>query len=75
MIIKKLTKCGNSLGITIDKPILQLLNIERGTKLKLTTDGKKIVLEPIHEEEQEGFGEKFQEIYKTISEKFKDEEN
>ena len=35
--------------IVIEKPILQLLRIERDTCLELTTDGDCIVLRPIRE--------------------------
>jgi len=52
MRIKRLTKHGNSLAIIIDKPILQMLNIEEDTELKIDTDGKRIVIAPVTEEER-----------------------
>jgi antitoxin component of MazEF toxin-antitoxin module len=45
-MIKKLSKYGNSFAIIIDKPILKLLNITHDTKLKIKTDGEKIIIEP-----------------------------
>ncbi len=46
---KKLSAIGNSLGIVIEKPILELLKIDRDTELEMTTDGKRLVLEPVGE--------------------------
>jgi len=47
IMIKKLSKYGNSYAIIIDKPILELLNITHDTGLKIKTDGKKIIIEPV----------------------------
>ena len=44
---KKLSAVGNSLGIIIEKPILELLKISRETELEVTTDGSKLIIEPI----------------------------
>lgn len=44
---KKLSSIGNSLGIVIEKPILELLRIDRDTELEMTTDGERLILEPI----------------------------
>ena len=44
---KKLTAIGNSLGIVIEKPILELLDIDRDTELDMRTDGDSLVLVPI----------------------------
>ncbi len=44
---KKLAKYGNSSALVIDKPILQLLNIDETTELEITTDGESIVITPI----------------------------
>ena len=44
---KKLTAFGNSYGVVIDKPILELLNITKETGLEVTTDdGRRIIIEP-----------------------------
>ncbi|KKP27327.1 MAG: hypothetical protein UR12_C0028G0008 [candidate division TM6 bacterium GW2011_GWF2_30_66] len=45
-MIKKLSKFGNSMALIIDKPILQLLNIEEGAELelKIVDDGLLISL-------------------------------
>lgn len=44
---KKLSAIGNSLGVVIEKPILELLNINRDTELELTTDGQRLIIEPV----------------------------
>jgi antitoxin component of MazEF toxin-antitoxin module len=53
MKLKHLTRQGNSLAVIIDKPILDMLDITEQTPLKLNVDGRKIILEPISEEEVE----------------------
>jgi antitoxin component of MazEF toxin-antitoxin module len=45
-VIKKLTRHGNSLALVIDKPILELLNIDRDTPLEITTDGRSLIITP-----------------------------
>lgn len=44
---KSLTKIGSSLGIIIDKSILDLLRITPSTPLEVTTDGDRLVLQPV----------------------------
>jgi len=43
---KNLIKHGNSVAIVIDKPILELLNIDADTPFDMTTDGRNIILSP-----------------------------
>lgn len=45
-MLKKLVKYGNSNAIVLDKAILELLNIAEGSVLKISTDGKSIILTP-----------------------------
>lgn len=49
---KNLTVIGNSLGIIIEKPILDLLGIAKDTQLEMITDGKRLIIEPIKEEKR-----------------------
>ena len=44
---KRLSAIGNSLGIIIEKPILELLHIDKDTELELSTDGARLILEPV----------------------------
>jgi antitoxin component of MazEF toxin-antitoxin module len=46
-VVKKLTKMGNSLGVVIDKPILDILHITPDTPIELSTDGDRIILKPL----------------------------
>ena len=45
-MIKKLSAIGNSLGLVIDRPILDLLGIAKDTLLEITTDGKALIIRP-----------------------------
>ena len=45
-LLKKLTPVGNSLGLVIDKSVLELVGIDRDTTLELRTDGRAIIIEP-----------------------------
>jgi antitoxin MazE len=49
---KRLTAIGNSLGVVIEKPILDLLDIDRDTELEMRTDGKILILEPVRKRRQ-----------------------
>lgn len=51
-MIKHLTKHGNSLAIVIEKPILELLNIDADTPLSVSTDGTSLVLSPLSGDER-----------------------
>ncbi|HKI61262.1 MAG TPA: hypothetical protein VKA31_03120 [Mariprofundaceae bacterium] len=46
-MIKTLTPIGNSLGLIIDRPILNLLNIDRDTELQISTDGQTLTIKPV----------------------------
>jgi hypothetical protein len=47
-MIKKLTVIGNSYGLVIDRSILELLHITPETELELSTDGTRLIVEPVH---------------------------
>ena len=49
---KNLTVIGNSLGIIIEKPILDLLGISKETQLEVITDGQRLIIEPVKTEER-----------------------
>ena len=44
---KHLTPHGNSAALVIDKPILELLNIDMKTPLEISTDGRSLVISPV----------------------------
>lgn len=62
---KKLSIVGNSLGLIIERPILDLLNIDADTELDITTDGHKLIIEPV----QEGRRSKIKKIHEKIMKK------
>lgn len=45
-MVKKLTRHGNSLALVIDRPILDLLNIDPETPLDVSTDGSQLIIAP-----------------------------
>ena len=49
---KNLTTIGNSLGLIIEKPILDILGITRETELEMSTDGHRLVIEPVNSPDQ-----------------------
>lgn len=44
---KKLTKHGNSWALVIDKPVLELLNIDPEALLEVSTDGQTLIVAPV----------------------------
>lgn len=46
-MIKKLSAVGNSLGLIIERPILDLLNITKDTALEVKTDGEALIIRPV----------------------------
>ena len=47
---KKLSAVGNSLALIIEKPILELLGIDRDTELEIKTDGEGLIVRPVRED-------------------------
>ncbi|HBY05829.1 MAG: hypothetical protein UV38_C0003G0210 [candidate division TM6 bacterium GW2011_GWE2_42_60] len=45
-MLKKIVKLGNSNALILDKAILELLNMSEGSLVKLTTDGKSLIITP-----------------------------
>ena len=73
LMIKKLSKHGNSLAVLIDKPILDLLNINEQTRINIRTDGTTIIIEPIHAESASSLiseDPKLQELYEELVDKY-----
>ncbi|MBK9073003.1 MAG: AbrB/MazE/SpoVT family DNA-binding domain-containing protein [Myxococcales bacterium] len=46
-MVKTLRQIGNSQGLILDKAILELLKIDMDTQLEVTTDGTRLIIEPI----------------------------
>ena len=49
-MIKKLTAIGNSLGLIIERSILELLVLEKDTPLDVTTDGEVLIIRPVRDD-------------------------
>ncbi len=49
MMVKRLRPMGNSYGIIIDRPIMDLLGIEPNTELELTVQDGGLLLRPVKE--------------------------
>lgn len=52
MIVKKLTRQGNSTALVIDKPLLDLLEFDQDTELKITVKGRQLIVEPLTKSER-----------------------
>lgn len=46
-MLKRLQAVGNSSGVIIDRPILDLLNITSETQLEVSTDGERLIITPL----------------------------
>jgi len=46
-VTKRLQAIGNSAGIIIDKPVLELLKITAETELEIETDGTRLIITPV----------------------------
>lgn len=71
---KKLSQHGNSYALIIDKPILELLSINKDTLMKITTDGRAIIIEPVATEEKKivSPNPKVQEAFEEVMEKYEE---
>ncbi len=52
-MIKRLTKHGNSLALVIDRGVLDLLEINADTPLKITTEGKCLIVTPVRDPQRQ----------------------
>ena len=66
-MIKNLTRHGNSYALVIDKPILELLRVTPETPFEIVTDGRSLVLSPVHDPEEE---RKFQDALEMVHKRF-----
>jgi len=51
-MVKRMTRHGNSMALVIDKPILDLLNIDADTPLDITTDGEALIITPVRDKKR-----------------------
>ena len=63
---------GNSLGLIIEKPILDLLGITRESILEMKTDGRRLIIEPLKETDRtEHIRNLTRKVIKTHAKTFK----
>ena len=67
LVIKTLTKHGDSLALILDKPILELLNIDEDTPISVITDGRTLTLSPVFDLKR---NEKLTRIRAKINKKY-----
>ncbi|MCF6147666.1 MAG: AbrB/MazE/SpoVT family DNA-binding domain-containing protein [Candidatus Kuenenia sp.] len=63
---KTLVSHGNSAALIIDKPILELLGVDMNTPLEVTTDGKNLIISPVHDMAR---GKKFRAALEKVNKK------
>jgi len=67
MMIKTLTKGGNSYALVIEKPILELLHATPDTPFEIISDGRSLVLKPVRSsEEAKKYGEAVAVVHKRF---------
>ncbi|HNX75756.1 MAG TPA: AbrB/MazE/SpoVT family DNA-binding domain-containing protein [Candidatus Rifleibacterium sp.] len=52
-MLKKIIQHGNSAALILDKPLLELLKLEIGSSVEITTDGRSLILSPTSQESAE----------------------
>ncbi len=51
-MISKMVQHGDSAALIIDKSIMELLDFDLQTPLKISTDGRSLIISPISDEER-----------------------
>ena len=67
IMIKKLSKHGNSLALVIDRSILDLLDIDEKTSLDISTDGEALVIAPVRDAKRR---KRFEDALASTNERF-----
>jgi antitoxin MazE len=67
IVVKRLTKHGNSLALVIEKGVLDLLEIGADTPLAVTTDGTCLIVAPVRDR---GRKRRFQEALEEGNRKY-----
>mgnify|MGYP000288822176 CR=1 FL=1 len=58
-MLKKIVKYGNSNALILDKALLELLEIEEGSVVKIKTDGKSLIITPQEKASEDKISETF----------------
>jgi antitoxin MazE len=65
---KRLSQIGNSLGFVVEKPILELLHIDRDTEVEMVTDGQRLLISPVRPDKQKRVAESIRRVMTRHSE-------
>ena len=71
-LVKRVTRVGNSAGLTFDQPILKQVGWEIGTQVEITVQGEQIILSPhryASDEEAKAAGERVVATRRTMLER------
>ena len=63
-MVKTLKQIGNSYGVIIDKPILEILHITPETPLEITTDGQSLNIRPVRQRKRPTLNESLAAVNK-----------
>lgn len=66
-MVKKLTKHGNSRALVLDRGVLDLLKINDNTLLDVSTDGRVLIVAPVHDPKRR---KRFEEALAATNEKY-----
>jgi len=58
-MIKKLSRLGNSSALVVDRALMDLMEIDNETPLKVTVEGRRLIVEPLSDAQR---ADKVQEI-------------
>ncbi len=66
MYVKTLTRQGNSSALIVDKPLMDLMDIDAETPLKVTVEGRRLIVEPLSEADRSA---RFEKVLKKTGRK------
>jgi antitoxin MazE len=74
-MIKTLTRQGNSSALIVDRALMELLGIDHDTPLKITVEGRRMIVEPAEPQQRahkvkaaiEKTGRKNAELFKRLA--------
>jgi antitoxin component of MazEF toxin-antitoxin module len=74
-MVKRLTRQGNSAALIIDRTMMELMEIDSDTPLKVVVEGRKLIVEPLSDQERaakfsqivEKTGRKNAELFKRLA--------
>jgi antitoxin component of MazEF toxin-antitoxin module len=61
-MIRMLTRQGDTLSLVIDRPLQEMLGIDANTRLKVSVDGRRLVVEPLPDAGREELFQKAMEV-------------